>query len=53
MATITLQHGTHMALMWRLNENLLDDTAVVLGVVEVLTNYFKENRTEGLSEGII
>lgn len=53
MATIALPHGTHRSWMWCLNENLLNDTAVVSGVTDILSNYFKENKMEGLSEGII
>lgn len=36
--TLTLPEGTHRALAWQLNETLLDDTAVVSKVTEVLAH---------------
>lgn len=48
--TLALSPGTHRSWSWQLNENLLDDTAVVSRVNKVLTHYFAENTTE---EGIV
>lgn len=36
-----------------MNESLLEDAEVVSGVTNVLTHYFKEINTEGMSKGII
>lgn len=47
---LTLSSDTHRA--WRLNENLLDDTAVVAKVADVITHYFKENTTDDHCKGI-
>lgn len=52
-ATLALQPGTRRTWSWRLNESLLDDMGVVSGVTNVLTHYFRENNTEGMSKGII
>lgn len=53
IATFTLPHGTQRTWSWRLNKNLLDDTAVVARVYDSLTHYFKENTTDDVGEGMI
>lgn len=51
--TLSLLEGTHRTWSWRLNENVLDDTAVISKTMEVLTHYFRENTSDSLSEGIV
>lgn len=51
--TLTLPSGNHRAWTWRLNENLLDYTAVVAKVTEVITIYFIENAVDDLSAGMV
>lgn len=52
-ATLVLPQGICKIWSWRLNESLLDDAAVVSGVTEVQSHYFKENNTVGISKGTI
>lgn len=52
-ATFTLPHGAQRIWSWQLNENFLDDTAVVAGVSDTLTRYFNENATYDMGEGMI
>lgn len=56
LITLALPSGTHRAWLWRLNENLLDGTVVVLGVTDVLTHYFsilQKALAKGLSGRVI
>lgn len=51
--TLTLPSSSRGAWTWRLNENLLDDTAAVAKVSETITNYFNENVADNISMGIV
>lgn len=52
-ATLDVQPGASRAWSRRFNKSLLDDAAEVSGVTDVLSHYFKENKTEGVSKGIV
>lgn len=50
MATLALKPDVCRAWSWQLNESLLDDAAVVSGVTNILSHYFKENTMDGVSK---